>query len=306
MKILVLCNDRMALPALSKLLQAGHIAGVGMPAKANETQAVVKMLCGRVNIPFRLFSKSNFTTDMQQWIRDTACDVVIVKTFPWKIAAILLAIPRLGFINFHYAPLPRYRGANPLFWMIKSGIPETGVTVHAMTAGYDEGPILLASKLPIPAGATMGMVCSQLAYSGATLTDQLLQLLAAGIVQGANQQAANAEWYNRPSPQDLFIQWATMDANAVKRLACACNPWNKGAVANLNGWMVGVSYASVLPALQQTAIPGTILGIDEGHGLRIACAGNTQIRADVVYVEEGFMPGFALAGFGVRVGMQFI
>jgi Methionyl-tRNA formyltransferase len=305
MKILVLCNDRMALPALNQLLMSGRIAGVAMSAKPNETQAIVKMLCGKVGVPFRLLSKKTFAADMQQWIKESGCDVVLVKTFPWKIPAEVLKLPRLGFVNFHYAPLPRYRGANPLFWMIKNGVKETGVTVHRMTAEFDDGPILLASKVSIPQGATMGMVCTQLAYSGVELTGKLLQLLEAGIVEGAAQDSATAEWFGRPAPQDLFIQWDTMDAEAVRRLACACNPWNKGAAASLNGWMIGISFASVLPPLEQAAIPGTILSADEMYGLRIACAGNTQLRADVVYIEEGFMPGFALAGFGIKPGMKF-
>jgi methionyl-tRNA formyltransferase len=305
MKVLVLCNDRMALPALNKLLLSGRVAGVGMSARPNETQAIVKMLCAKANVPFRLFNKSTFAADLQQWIKALACDAVLVKTFPWKIPPALLEIPRLGFINFHYAPLPRFRGANPLFWMIKNGIAETGVTVHRMTPEFDDGPILLTSKLPIMPGATMGMVCTQLAYSGVELTGKLLQLLDAGIVEGATQDATAAEWYGRPTPQDLFIQWAAMDAEVVKRLASACNPWNKGAAANLNGWMVGISYATVLPPLQQPATPGTILAADEINGLLIACAGNTLLRADVVYVEEGFMPGFALANFGIKAGMKF-
>jgi methionyl-tRNA formyltransferase len=55
----------------------------------------------------------------------------------------------------------------------------------------------------------------------------------------------------------------------------------------------------------QEAAPGTILSIEETKGLRIACKGNSVIRADIIFTEEGFLPGFALAGLGLQPGMQF-
>lgn len=282
------------------------VAGVGMTTRQSEVQAVVSMMCSQFKVPLMLFRKSTFTSDLEKWIQQADPDAVWVKTFPWKIPDTALMKPRLGFINFHYAPLPEYRGANPLFWMIRNGVKEGGVTVHQMTSEIDNGPILLTSKVPIHTTTTFGMLVSQLGFSGAELSGKLLQLMQINHMTGIPQDSVKATWYNRPQPEDLWIDWTTMNAAAISRLVNACNPWNKGAPAKLNNWMVGLSYVSVLANTEPpNEKPGTILSMDETDGLRIACKGNTMIRADVVFTEEGFIPGFALAGFGIQSGMTF-
>lgn len=306
MKLLILCNDRLALPALGQLIRMNLVAGVGMTARPSEVQAVVSMMCGQFKVPLTLFRKSTFANDLDKWIQQADPDAVWVKTFPWKIPDAALMKPRFGFINFHYAPLPEYRGANPLFWMIRNGVKEGGVTVHLMTGEMDNGPILLTSSVPVHPATTFGMLVSQLGFSGAELSGKLLQLMQINHMTGTPQDSTKASWYNRPQPGDLWIDWANMNATAIARLVNACNPWNKGAPAKLNNWMIGLSYVSVLerPELHHNK-PGTILSIDETSGLRIACSGNTVIRVDVAFTEEGFMPGFALAGFGIQSGMAF-
>ena len=39
-------------------------------------------------------------------------DLIVSGGSPWRIPADVLALPRLGAINFHDAPLPRHRGPN--------------------------------------------------------------------------------------------------------------------------------------------------------------------------------------------------
>lgn len=305
MKLLALCNDRLAIPALNHLLKSELLAGVGVSARETETHATIKLLCANHGVPVKHFRKNSFASDLEEWILETSPEAVLVKTFPWKIPAEVLDIPKQGFFNFHYAPLPAYRGANPLFWMMKDGIAETGVTVHQMTAEYDDGPILFNSNIPIHPQVTFGMLCTQLGFSALELTDRLLQTLRSGEINSISQDTSQAKWYNRPKPEDLWINWSNMDAAAVKRLVNACNPWNKGAPTQLNGWTIGISYATPLGKLPDVTLPGTILSLDERNGFCIVCSGNTVLRADVVYTEEGFMPGFALAGFGIKPGMVF-
>ncbi|OFZ60707.1 MAG: hypothetical protein A3D92_02190, partial [Bacteroidetes bacterium RIFCSPHIGHO2_02_FULL_44_7] len=234
-------------------------------------------------------------------------DTVLVKTFPWKIPAELLNLPKWGFFNFHYAPLPQYKGSNPLFWMIKSGDKEAGLTVHRMTDDFDEGPIVMQSKFPMPVGVTFGMLVGQLGFNGVELTGQLLTALQAGSLKEVKQNPAKGQWYNRPAQKDLWIDWSSMNALEIQRLVNACNPWNKGAAARLeNGWMMGITCVTPIHSSRENLVAGTIFGLDEPLGLRVACAGNTAIKVLIVYTEEGFFPGHLLEKFGVKNGMKFI
>jgi methionyl-tRNA formyltransferase len=229
--------------------------------------------------------------------------VVLVKTFPFRIPAKALQLPRHGFINFHYAPLPAFRGSNPLFWMIREGVTHGGVAVHRMNEKFDAGPVLLQQAVNFPPDATFGICSTQLAFTGAQLTQLLLNGLMSGTITETPQETATTRWYGRPAQKDLFINWNTMEAREIKALAKACNPWLKGAPTRFNGWALGITDASLSDAaVPEGTLPGTILQLSPAEGCVIACANKTAIRAEVIYTEEGFFAGPQLAQFGLQKG----
>jgi methionyl-tRNA formyltransferase len=53
------------------------------------------------------------------------------------------SIARCGrILNLHNGPLPRYRGVAPINWALKNGEDHHGVTIHEITPGIDDGPIV--------------------------------------------------------------------------------------------------------------------------------------------------------------------
>lgn len=52
-------------------------------------------------------------------------------------------------INLHNGPLPKYRGVSPINWALKNGECEHGVTIHEITPGIDDGPIVGQVKYSI-------------------------------------------------------------------------------------------------------------------------------------------------------------
>jgi len=304
-RVAVLCNDRLALPALNQLIPSGLLSGVGMTDAPGEIRSLVAQQCAAANIPVRLFARKGLAEGLKEWVDELRPDVVLVKTFPFRIPEEVLALPKHGFINFHYAPLPRWRGSNPLFWMIRDRASAGGVTVHRMDRNLDTGPILLEQSVPLNRDASFGMFCSELAFAGANLTGPLLQGLLAGNLKEKAQQDADAGWYGRPRPEDLFIDWKTMSILSVRALVNACNPWNKAAATRCGSWVFGIadSSPSAVPVPEGTA-GGTVIALDEKNGFVIACADGTALRADVVYCEEGYYGGHKIAAFGVTKGMR--
>lgn len=295
----------MALPALSRLLQLGLVAGVGMAKKNTEIAEVVKGMCSVAHTPFFVLEKKTFAKELSDGLLRLKPDMVLVKTFPWKIPGAILKIPVHGFINFHYAPLPEWKGANPLFWMIRNGAKEAGVTVHRMEEEMDAGPILLKKSFPLAPDSTFGLLCTQLAYAGLELTERLLMATVDGSLKATPQDQAKGNWYKRPSPADLQINWSTMNASEISALVRACNPWNKGVPVRINNWMIGLTYVTEITTAEVAGMePGTVLTLDEKNGMQMVCAKNTCLRADVVYTEEGFIPGSVLARFGISCGMK--
>jgi methionyl-tRNA formyltransferase len=45
-------------------------------------------------------------------------------------------------LNLHNGPLPRYRGVSPINWALKNGETSHGVTIHEITPGIDDGPVI--------------------------------------------------------------------------------------------------------------------------------------------------------------------
>lgn len=305
MRIALLCNDRLAMPALQQLLQQRLLVAAGCSDRASETTTLIAQAVKTSGTPFQTFDKKNLEATLLAWLDQHKPDVVLVKTFPWKIPAAALSVPKHGFINFHYAPLPGWRGSNPLFWMLRNGIRFGGVTVHRMDPGFDTGPVLLKEQVTVSPETTFGMLTAQLAYAGLSLTAQLLNGLVSGTLKAEAQDESLAKWYGRPRPEDLFIDWKTQPRAAIRALVNACNPWNKGAGVRFKGWTFGITAVSFSdhPVPEGTA-PGTILVLDEKNGMIVACSDNKALRVDIVYCEEGFFPGYRLAMFGLRPGDQ--
>ena len=52
-------------------------------------------------------------------------------------------------LNIHNGPLPKYRGVSPINWALKNGEVEHGITIHEITPGIDDGPIVAQLKYSI-------------------------------------------------------------------------------------------------------------------------------------------------------------
>ncbi len=304
MRIAVLFNDRLGIPALQQLVQGGLVVAAGTSDRSPEMIALMQQMSVQGRVPSTVFPKKGLAEALSAWLAQHKPDVVLVKTFPYKIPASVLNMPKHGFINFHYAPLPAFRGSNPLFWMLKEQVAMGGVALHRMDENFDTGPVLLQKQVAISPGDTFGMCSTKLAYAGLELTSTLLQSLQVGTLQPVPQENEKSRWYGRPSAADMSINWNNMTALQVIALANACNPWLKGAVTKGNGWTFGITNASVSTAdIPESILPGVILELNSDE-LRIACAGNTAICVNIIYCEEGFYPGQHLAAFGFKKGFR--
>ncbi len=107
-------------------------------------------------------------------------DVICVSCFPHRLPPAILNLPRLGCLNVHPSLLPRFRGPAPLFWALRTGETQTGVTVHFMDAQFDTGDVALQRPFPLPDGAAHPDIEAGLAALGGELLVAALQKLAVG------------------------------------------------------------------------------------------------------------------------------
>jgi len=91
-------------------------------------------------------------------LADLQFDLGISLLFDRVLPASVIERPRLGFVNIHLGPLPRFRGANSVMHAIRLARRDDhwtfGVTLHYMAPKVDTGPIIDLLEFPILADDT--------------------------------------------------------------------------------------------------------------------------------------------------------
>ena len=95
------------------------------------------------NTIFSVKEEKNFVTSM---FDGDIFDLGLSYAYSRKILPPLLTVPKLGFINFHAAPLPELKGGDPFTVGIKNQLTKWGVTAHYMDENYDTGRIIKVNR----------------------------------------------------------------------------------------------------------------------------------------------------------------
>ncbi|HSM57430.1 MAG TPA: formyltransferase family protein [Candidatus Sulfomarinibacteraceae bacterium] len=150
---------------------------------------------------------------LQQAWRRLQPDVVFVSCFPHRIPAALLALPRHGFLNLHPSLLPAYRGPFPLFWQLRDGLTEGGVTVHVMSEALDVGDIVLQESLVWPDGLS-GAERERLAgeRGGALFVEVVRQLEAGALPRRPQPQGGSYQPAPGAADFELDLAWSARRA----------------------------------------------------------------------------------------------
>ena len=114
----------------------------------------------------------------------------------------LLGIPRLGCINLHSAPLPRYQGMMPNFWTLLHQEPHATVTVHHMAAQLDAGDIILQREVEILPEDSLHDLMVRSKLIGIQAVDEAIGLLAAGTAPRRHMDATQASYFSFPTRAD--------------------------------------------------------------------------------------------------------
>lgn len=301
MRVAVIISSLLGWPLLQDLLIQNVVTGVAVPATGHEESEQVAELLAQAGLVPRRLKRDDLACALVGWVTDEQPTAVLVLTFPWRVPATVLTLPPQGFINFHFAALPGYRGPEPTFWQLRNGEEAGAVSVHRMATDFDTGPVLVALPVPIGPHDTHGLHRGQLALAAVTAGRQLLAGLRGDVpLSEQPQNESAARYWPRPTLSDLCLRWEE-SAEALTRLVRAANPWNRGALATLRGQPLRV--LSVTPRPETVvAPPGTVVLAAPNQGLLIACGAGQVLQLDMVALDEGYFTGGQLAGLGVQVG----
>jgi methionyl-tRNA formyltransferase len=249
--------------------------GIARMSPDDEKKRNPLALAADADIPAYIVGNASAPAALQLFEREKL-DLIVIAFFNQLLTTDALAIPRLGAVNIHPSLLPTYRGPSPLFWTFRDGCEETGLTVHRVSRGEDEGDILLQERVPLPLGTRGEDLVDDLAERGARLVALGVAGVEAGTLEGHRQDASKATRAPRPTPDDLLLD-ASLEAKRVFHFVRGVGRWNPLIVD------VGAQRLRVIDAFdfhQDRALPGELLL--QGDTLLLGCADGSvalQVRA---------------------------
>ena len=222
------------------------------------------------------------------------------------VPAPILALPRLGAINFHDGPLPRYAGLHATTWAILNRETSHGVTWHEMKETVDAGAILKQSVFALAHDDTAFTLNRKCFKAGIDSFEELVRDLGDGTLRARPQDLSQRTYFAkhaRPAAQGC-IDW-TLPAEHIAAFVRALdfgpypNPLEAPKVVG-GGHVLLVPKLEVLPAVSSSA-PGTVLGVD-GDAVRVATSTH-----EVVIPRLLTLAGEALdlAAAGITAGCRF-
>lgn len=286
-KIMVLCGGKFAFNALQLLAYEKFVCAIGIGKSNTSIIDALERESEDNNFGFKSFPNKKSVSEMRFWIDEVKPDYIFCISFPFLIPETVLSYGYDKFINFHPGPLPQYRGAMPIFEVLKNQETETAICAHFMNEKFDEGNIIFNDPIAILENETYGNLAVKLSNRIAQVTLNMANMLQFGnSIPNHPQDNSLSYYYEKPELSDTYINWKRMNANEIIALINACNPWNNGADATLNGEQIKIIIASLLDKPHNNQ-PGTIVSITDT--INIACEDNKQIAIEILSTEQGIM-----------------
>jgi methionyl-tRNA formyltransferase len=297
MRLAFMGTPDFAVPSLAELVSAGHeiVAvysqppkprGRGMELKPSPVHAFAEGLGLEVRTP-----KSMKAAAEIEAFRALGLDAAVVVAYGQILLPVVLEAPRHGCFNVHASLLPRWRGAAPIQRAIMAGDRVTGVQVMRMSAGLDEGPVLLGEETPIAAEDTAATLSERLSRIGAGLLPRALGAIERGNAV-ETEQSGEPTYARKITSAEARIDWSR-PAVEIDRHIRGLSPF-PGAWFEIEG----VRVKALMSRLSSgSGAPGEALD----DALKIAC-GDGAVRL-VTVQREGkgrqssaeFVRGFPVA-----------
>ncbi len=200
---------------------------------------------------------------VQELLAATRPDLLVSWFWTKRIPMALANVAPLGAVNVHPSLLPRHRGADPYFWTVLAGDREAGITVHEVTARYDEGPVLLQRRLEVPTDCDAWRLARALDGPSLAGLREVVKAIARGERPVAVPQSAEgATEAPTPSDEDCELRW-DQPVERVLALVLAAGP-EPGAFTAYGDDTVVVLRAKRAERAPRGFDPGDVLRTGEG------------------------------------------
>ena len=175
------------------------------------------------NLP-EISAKGVNTNEFKKELLRLNPDIILVGSWGEKFEKETYNIPKIATINAHPSLLPKYRGPNPYFWVIKNQEQVSGITFHLMDEGFDTGAILAQEEIKIYPSDTGKTLKDRTVLTARGIVCELLKDLDEDIIIPLKQNEEKASYYSHPCNLELDFKKSAEENYALIR---AIYPWNE-------------------------------------------------------------------------------
>lgn len=190
-------------------------------------------------------------------------DVAVCCCWTERLRPAALSLPAHGWLNLHPSALPAWRGADPVGWQLLAAPSQIGCSVHRMTEGHDDGPVVAQDRVPVARDDDRGTVSRRSGTRMGHLVAQVLADLAAGVPMAERPQRNDKATWCPPPGTVPMVDPRHMRAASAARVARAFSPQPGVGVATLPGdQRFALTHTGGELAGEET--PGELVHADDG------------------------------------------
>lgn len=152
--------------------------------------SITRKICEETGIPYANMPDKHKLAQYLCAITEKTLIVSASNNFLFPAACV--EKDNITIINFHNALLPKYPGRNAPSWVIYEAEQETGITWHYVTAGIDEGNIIIQKRCKIGpeekayelTERLMDLACEGFEESFASVMEENVRTKSQGMING--------------------------------------------------------------------------------------------------------------------------
>ena len=150
-------------------------------------------------------------------------DIILVGSWGERISKEVYNIPKIASINAHPSLLPKYRGPNPYFWVIRNREQLSGISFHLINDDYDTGAILAQEEIKVFPSDTGKSLKQRTVLTARGVICELLKDLSEDIIIPLTQIEEKSSYYSYPD--DLELDFSKPAEENPKRFASPHSDW---------------------------------------------------------------------------------
>lgn len=145
-------------------------------------------------IPSKSRTREDFDAEVDATLRAHGIELICLAGFMRILTEGFVQKWQGRMINIHPSLLPAFKGVKVHEQVVAAGVRFTGCTVHFVTPGMDEGPIIIQAVVPVPEGATPDDVAAAVLEQEHKIYPTALRWLAEGrlTIEGQSVRVKDA------------------------------------------------------------------------------------------------------------------